>query len=287
MPVPQPGQIIYVTKGHFLAWGGTAILERLLTGDVIKTPKPHPDFHDDHCRSMLAETEVYHRLGANPQVSTLINWDPDTCCLTMEYLEKGELTSYIQNHDQDITPELRLRWALQAAEGIAALYSIEVIHCDVSPRNFLLGRDLDLKIADFGGASISGSQPSAVAGTRFLHPQFDWSQPPQFGDDIFSLGSPIYFIMTGNYPYAEKASDEVEVLYASENLPDVSNLTCGSIISQCWARTVHASERGASHTRPRANYVPGTDDYASPYATGVFSTTLPLSQKAAQTLVAQ
>jgi serine/threonine protein kinase len=242
MPIPQPGQIIYVTKGHFLAWGGTAILERLPTGDVVKTPKPHPDFHDDHCRNMRIEAEVYEHLGDNPRVPKLISWDPDTCCLIMEYLENGDLATYIQEHGHGSTDELRLRWALQAAEGIAALHSIGVIHCDISPRNFLLGHDLDLKVADFGGVSISGSEPSAVAGTRFRYPQVDWNLPPQFDDDIFSLGSLIYFVITGNYPYSDKDSDEVEVLYASESFPDVSNLTCGLIISQCWARNVQASE---------------------------------------------
>lgn len=91
-------------------------------------------------------------------------------------------------------------WAKQAAEGLAALHSIGVVHCDISPRNFLLDLDLNLRISDFGGASLSGSEPSAVAQTRFRHPQFDWDAPPTYGDDIFSLGSLIYFIMTGSYP---------------------------------------------------------------------------------------
>lgn len=114
--------------------------------------------------------------------------------------------------------------------ALAALHSVGVIHCDISPRNFLLDLDLNLKISDFGGASLSGSEPSAVAQTRFCHPQFDWDAPPTFGDDIFRLGSLIYFIMTGSYPYADRDSDEVEKLHVSQHFPDVTHLTCGSII---------------------------------------------------------
>ncbi|KKA16437.1 Serine/threonine protein kinase [Rasamsonia emersonii CBS 393.64] len=71
-----------------------------------------------------------------------------------------------KNHHA-ITSELRLRWAKQAAEGLQILHSVDVVHCDVSPRNFLLDSGLNLKISDFAGASLSGSEPSAYSATRF------------------------------------------------------------------------------------------------------------------------
>jgi serine/threonine protein kinase len=157
-------------------------------------------------------------------------------------MDNGDIGQYIRQHGQSLTDELRLRWARQAAEGSAALQSIGVIHCDISPRNFLLDRDLNLRISDFGGASLSGSAPTAVAQTRFRHPQFDWDAPPTVGDDIFSLGLLIHFVMIGSYPYADRDSDEVEKLYTSQHFPDVTHLTRGSIICQCWTRNVLASE---------------------------------------------
>lgn len=240
---PEPGQVVYVTKGEFIAWGGTAILERLPSGDVIKTPKPHPHYHEDYYRNMRFEAQVYQRICGHPRVPKLIQWDPNTCCLTMEYLENGDLGEYIRRHGQELTTTHRLRWAKQAAEGLAVLHSVGVIHCDISPRNFLLDLDLNLKISDFGGASLFGSEPSAVAGTRFRHPGFDWDAPPTFQDDIFSLGSLIYFVMTGTYPYADLPSDEVEKLYVSHHFPaDLTSLTCGSVIYNCWTGDVSAQE---------------------------------------------
>lgn len=213
MPKVQPGQIVYVTKGKFLAWGGTAILEHLPSGDVIKTPKPHPEFHGDHCQNMRFEAQVYQKLGQRPRIPRLINWDDNTCCLTIEHLSNGDLCEYFRQHEKDITMDLRLRWAKQAAEGVRLLHSNGIIHCDISPRNFLLDTDLNLKITDFGGSSLSGSEPSAVAETRFRYPEPDWDAPPSLKDDIFSLGSLLYFIMTGSYPYADRCSDEVERFY--------------------------------------------------------------------------
>lgn len=122
------------------------------------------------------------------------------------------------------------------------LHAIEAVHCDISPRNFLLDSNLDLKISDFGGASLLGSKPSAAPGERFQAPGTDWDIPPVVEDDIFSLGSLIYFIMTDKYPYEEIPSNEVEKLYERHMFPDLSQVNCGPIIKRCWERQVHTAQ---------------------------------------------
>ena len=84
--------------------------------------------------------------------------------------------------------------------------------------------------------------PSAYSNTRYRHPDRNWDVPPRFRDDIFGLGSLIYFIMTNNYPYEEAPSDEVEDLYKCRQFPEVTHLTCGGIIEQCWHRQVAAAQ---------------------------------------------
>lgn len=160
----------------------------------------------------------------------------------MEYLENGTLKDYIGSKSESLTPQLRQRWAKQASEGLSALHAAGIIHCDISPRNFLLDSDLHLKIADFGGASLAGSAPSAVAGTRFRYPVSNWDAPPRFEEDVFGLGSLIYFIMTDTYPYKEIPSNEVEELYNSRTFPNITGLACGDIIKRCWNMQVSAAE---------------------------------------------
>ncbi|KAK2745863.1 hexose transporter hxt1 [Myotisia sp. PD_48] len=245
-PEPQPGEILYVTKGNVLAWGGTAILELLPSGDVTKTPIPNPYWpaeERDHHRDMELEARVYETIGQHPRVPKILSWDPESRCLTMEHLHNGNLREYLREHNQEITLQLRLRWSRQATEGLIVLHTIDIIHCDISPRNFLLDLDLNLKICDFGGASLRGAEPSATPDTRFRHPAYDFNAPPTFRDDIFSLGSLIYFIMTGSSPHEEVPSDAVESLYQAQEYPDVTHIICGSIISQCWHReTLTAQE---------------------------------------------
>lgn len=231
---PRPGEVMYVTKGHHISIGGTAFIEQLPSGNIIKTPKPHPLLYKKHLYEMRLEASIYEKIGTHRSIPRIIEWDPETCCLTMEHMENGDLREYVRKNYENITPERRYQWARQSAEGVSAVHSVGAVHCDISPRNFLLDGDLNLKISDFGGGSLSGSTPTAIASTRFLPPGFDEDKPPAFKDDIFSLGSVVYFIMTGTYPYEETPSDDVEKLYEIHSFPDVTHLSCGSVIRQCW-----------------------------------------------------
>ena len=76
--------------------------------------------------------------------------------------------------------------------------------------NFLLDKDLELKIADFGGSSVNGSRESVCPGIRYKTPDLDWRKPPTSVEDLFSLGSPSYFIFTGNVPFHDLEEEEVE-----------------------------------------------------------------------------
>ncbi|KFY74624.1 hypothetical protein V499_05371 [Pseudogymnoascus sp. VKM F-103] len=183
---------------------------------------------------MRLEARIYDAVGLHPRISGIVSWDLKTCCLTMEYLENGMLKDYITTNSESLTPQLRQRWAKQASEGLSVLQAAGVIHCDISPRNFLLDGDLHLKIADFEGGSLARSAASAVAGTPFRYPVSDWDAPPRFEEDVFGLGSLIYFIMTDAYPYKDTPSNEVEELYGSRTFPDVTEIACGDIITRCW-----------------------------------------------------
>lgn len=116
-PELKPGEIAYITKGTHIACGGSARLERLPSGDVVKTPLPDPvrRFYEAHCKDMRLEARIYDAVGAHPRIPRIVSWDPETCCLTMEYLENGTLKDYIGTKSESLTPQLRQRWAKQAS----------------------------------------------------------------------------------------------------------------------------------------------------------------------------
>ncbi|RAK75429.1 uncharacterized protein BO72DRAFT_513343 [Aspergillus fijiensis CBS 313.89] len=84
---------------------------------------------------MRLEAEIHQALGEHASIPGLINWDPLTCCLTLEYLEHGNLREYVRSNSEALTPSLRHKLAGQAAAGLRILHNAHVIHCDISPRN--------------------------------------------------------------------------------------------------------------------------------------------------------
>lgn len=126
-----------------------------------------------------------------------------------------------------------------AAQGLQAVHSMGVAQCDISPRNFLLDSNLNLMISEFAGSSLLGSKPSPAPGERFQTPRMDWNKTPTVEEDIFGLGSLIYFIMTNKYLYEDVASDEVVRRYAHQGFPELGHLSCGPVIKRCWEGQIH------------------------------------------------
>lgn len=240
------GTIYFITKGWQIGWGGTAHIERLHdSGHVVKSPKtnPYDPVEEERYRAdMRTEAAIYERLGDCPHIPRLIDWDIDTCCLTMQYLEKGSLDTYVRA-TEDVDMDVRRRWTLQAAAALKALHAAGVIHSDVTPRNFMLDADLKLYISDFAGSSLDGADSTVAGGSKYQPPGWRWNRPPQVEDDIFALGSVMYFIMAGKEPYDGVEDEEVEALFKEGKFPDVSGLDCASTIQGCWDGSIKTAEQ--------------------------------------------
>ena len=239
---PPPGVIVLQRRGEFVGGGVTGIVERLPSGDVIKTPLVFPDDPGLDCaRDITIEAEIYQMLGEHPRLVKLRSWDPVHHELVLEYMQNGTLKQYVRDHLEEITPQLRIRWARQAVEGLQLLHAAGVIHCDVGPHNFLLDEDLELKIADFGGSSVNGSRASVCPGIRYKTPVLDWRKPPTLTEDLFSLGSLFYFIFTGNVPFHDLEEEEVEDKFRAGVFPDLSGVPCADIIVLCWKQRAESA----------------------------------------------
>lgn len=160
----------------------------------------------------------------------------------MEYMSNGSLKDFIDAKNNVISTPQRLQWAREAAEGLQVLHAANIINCDVDPKNLFLNADLSLKIAYFSGSSLNGLSSSACASQRFLLPNFDWRRPPVVQDDLFSLGSLIYFIMTGQYPFQELASDEVEANYKAYRFPNDESVDYRDVIKRCWSLEANSAQ---------------------------------------------
>lgn len=172
---------------------------------------------------------------------------------------RGDLQRYLDKQNKNIDEALRLRWCLQAAQAITYIHSKSVIHSDLRPENFLLhapndnGNDdnPDLLLCDFGGSYCEiegkvidgGNLPDA----GFFDPNCEWVSNKDV--DIFALGSVLYVIMTGHWPYkspgpfasvqeADEYDEKVDALFMKREYPSVDGLQGGDIISDCWTKKI-------------------------------------------------
>jgi len=152
-----------------------------------------------------------------------------------------------------------LRWAKQAAKGLAWVHDCKVIQGDVGCHNMLLDLSDTIKLADFAGSSIDESKASINYEARSQLPDV---RKPTKKSDIFALGSAMYEMATGHPPYETLPYKEVQNKYRKRQWPeDVDRIkVLGKIIRKCWeqefanawdvVRVLGETQSQSQHRRP-------------------------------------
>jgi TolB-like protein/tetratricopeptide (TPR) repeat protein/predicted Ser/Thr protein kinase len=131
--------------------------------------------------------------------------------LTMAFVEGRSLKDRITEGRLPLVEALAI--AVQVAEGLRAAHERGVVHRDVKPANIMLGREGQVRITDFGLASLEGgvdlTRPQTVLGTpAYMSPEQFRGEKTDGRADIWSFGCTLYEMTTGRRPFeGERASD--------------------------------------------------------------------------------
>jgi len=167
----------------------------------------------------------------------------------------GSLTHHLDTHP-DLSPEKRHEILLQICDGLCYLHSEEVIHGQLNGSNILMDRKGNAYLADFGFLPVVLDFRTAPYLSTAIGNSVRWAAPELFEipdttdgpplqltmqSDIYSLGSIILQVLSGDVPYHEIKRDD-QVLYAiaqgmKPSRPETSNVTDEhwEYIQQCWS----------------------------------------------------
>jgi serine/threonine protein kinase len=145
-------------------------------------------------------------------------------------LESGDLDDEIKKRGS-YPPAEAANVVRRLAKAIGLAHARGTFHCDLKPKNILIGSDGTPKITDFGLAKMLAETQDARAGRcgAFGTPSY---MPPEQADgafdrvdarsDVYGLGAILYELLTGKPPYNGKTRDEVLWQVKNEKTPPES-----------------------------------------------------------------
>lgn len=150
--------------------------------------------------------------------------------LLMELLE-GQTISELQKSAGKRLPMTRtLELAEQLLDVLEACHGQGIVHRDLKPANVFVTHEGVVKVLDFGVAQLrDGQQDHTRAGMALGTPSFmSPEQARGLGDqldgrsDIFSVGSMLYFMLSGMRLHKGRSNDEALVMAATQPAPSLA-----------------------------------------------------------------
>jgi eukaryotic-like serine/threonine-protein kinase len=234
------------------------ISDSFLVSEAPASPSPagtpHSRVHLSHER-FLREARAAATLN-HPNICAIhdVGEQEGQPYLVMELLRGETLKQYLSHHR--LSPSEVIALGQQAASALAAAHARGIIHRDIKPANLFVvesGRDRkQLKILDFGLAKKQGAEaspdsryfdpqnntatgtptgqmdlttPGSTVGTAaYMSPEQAKGDPLDARTDLFSLGSVLFEMATGQPPFGGRSTAEVFAALLMKDPPAVSSL---------------------------------------------------------------
>jgi len=194
--------------------GRHASLERLA---VLKRLRPElsasQELVERFAREARAAAAVHHQNVV--AVYDWISWRGEHY-IAQEYVDGVDLRAAL--HELGSVPwRVAALVGLELARGLEAIHARGTVHRDLKPANVLLGRNGDVKIADFGialDATGDGlTRPGTTIGTPpYVAPEQILGERVDARGDLFALGVLLYELLAGAPPFREPVEGEKDTL---------------------------------------------------------------------------
>ena len=191
--------------------------------------------------NFLREVEIMYKIH-HPNIVKLFGHfeDNENCYLLMEYVDKGELFSYIpENGKSKITTR---EVASIIRDVISAVYYIHhmnppIMHRDIKPENILITSNMKAKLSDFGYSAYinPGDIRNSICGTPvYLAPEMIKMTGHDEKVDIWSIGVLLFELLTGDQAWAGENVETVKYNICNLRIswPEDMNAFAADLISK-------------------------------------------------------
>src|SRR5438552_7715622 len=131
-------------------------------------------------------------------------------CISMEYIDGETLSNLRTAKEQKVFEPNELgEWTIQLCNALEYAHNdAKIIHRDLKPANLMVNQRGDLKVSDFGIARSLGDSLSKITMEQGRSGTLVYMSPQQLDgkrathlDDIYSLGSTLYDLLTSKPPF--------------------------------------------------------------------------------------
>ena len=171
----------------------------------------------------LAEARAAGKL-ANANIVTIYDCEVSNneAYVIEEYVEGITLTTLLHKFEDSVDLDVIAHVFKSVATAVMAAHNENILHLDIKPDNILIGRGGEVKVADFGLATLMdlNGEGSATAGTLGYMPLEQMHHESlDVRTDEWSLAMVTYEMLTGTNPFASARSvQEAERLMMSSEL---------------------------------------------------------------------
>ena len=154
--------------------------------------------------------------------------DGELCYLVMEYVEGAQTLEAFVRPERLLSLREVVGIIYKCAKALDSAHRSGVIHRDIKPSNLLLNDERDVKLADFSIAMITRPDHKHTQFTGFLgsplymSPEQINEQPLTTATDIFSLGTVMYQMLSGQQPFKADNLPAINRRITTEEPPALS-----------------------------------------------------------------
>lgn len=173
-------------------------------------------------REVLSATSLTH-----PNIVSVydVGEDGDMQYIVMEYVKGKTLKQYI-NEFAPLSPARSVHIMKQLTSAISNAHENQIIHRDVKPQNVLIDEQGNVKVTDFGIATMISAttltKTNSVLGTvHYLSPEQARGGAATKKSDIYALGIVLYELLTGELPFSGESAVSIALKHLQSDTPSV------------------------------------------------------------------